>query len=85
MNYKMGGLNKEEGQMYIKSRLQAAGCHHAVFSEAAIEAILNTANGVPRIINKICDMCLNMGYVENAEIVDTDVVINAANEVEIYR
>ena len=85
MNYKMESLSKEEGQIYIKSCLKAAGCHHAVFSEAAMEAILNTANGVPRMINKICNMCLNIGSVQNAEIIDIDIVIDAANEVEIPR
>lgn len=62
MNYNLEGLTKDEGKTYILEKLKGAGCNQAIFEDAAIEAILNAADGTPRLINKYCnasmkDMC----------------------------
>lgn len=53
MHYNLEGLSKEEGRSYIHKKLKGAGCNQTVFHEAAVEAILNAADGTPRIINKL--------------------------------
>lgn len=59
MNYNLEGLSKEEGRSYIHEKLKGAGCNRTVFHEVAIEAILNVADGTPRIINKpLMPVCL---------------------------
>ena len=62
MNYNLEGLTKDEGKTYILEKLKGAGCNQTIFEDAAIEAILNAADGIPRLINKYCnasmkDMC----------------------------
>ena len=62
MNYNLEGLTKDEGKTYILEKLKGAGCKQTIFEDAAIEAILNAADGTPRLINKYCnasmkDMC----------------------------
>ena len=62
MNYNLEGLTKDEGKTYILEKLKAAGGNQTIFEDAAIEAILNAADGTPRLINKYCnasmkDMC----------------------------
>ena len=62
MNYNLEGLTKDEGKTYILEKLKGAGCNQPIFEDAAIEAILNAADGIPRLINKYCnasmkDMC----------------------------
>lgn len=62
MNYNLEGLTKDEGKTYILEKLKGAGCNQSIFEDAAIEAILNAADGTPRLINKYCnasmkDMC----------------------------
>jgi len=83
MNYKMSSLNKEDGRIYIQSRLHCAKCDQTVFDESALEAILNASNGIPRIINKVCDMALIIGNEHQTEIINADIIMNAANEVEL--
>ena len=83
MNYKMNNLTKEDSRTYIQNRLLAAKCSQTVFDEPALEAIINASNGVPRVINKICDMCLIMGDSQKAETIDSDIVFNAVNEIEL--
>ncbi len=62
MNYNLEGLTKDEGKTYILEKLKGVGCNQTIFEDAAIEAILNAADGTPRLINKYCnasmkDMC----------------------------
>ena len=54
MNYNLKGLSKEEGKIYIHEKLKGAGYNQSTFEEAAIEAVLNAADGTPRMINKYC-------------------------------
>ena len=58
MNYHMEGMTKEEGKVYIKKKLESAGCRCPVFDKNAVEAILNASNGTPRLVNKICNIAL---------------------------
>ncbi|MDR2834118.1 MAG: AAA family ATPase [Streptococcaceae bacterium] len=83
MNYNMGNLSKADSRTYIKCKLQSANAHQMVFDEPALEAIINAASGTPRIINKICDMCLIIGNQQNAELINTDIALAAVNEIEL--
>ena len=51
-----------------------------VFEDAAIEAILNAADGTPRIINKLCNASLLIGHSSNLNIINTDTVMQAIND-----
>lgn len=83
MNYHLDGLNKEEAKNYIKQKLKGANCHTNIFSEGALEAVVNTANGIPRIINKICNACLLIGNTKELNEINNDVVLMAINEMEL--
>jgi type II secretory pathway predicted ATPase ExeA len=83
MNYTLDNLSKIECKKYIDGRLSAANATHTIFEEAAIEAIVNTANGVPRLINKICDSSLFISNHKNLEMVTADIVMQASNEIEL--
>ena len=83
MNYNMEGITKEEGRIYISKKLAGAGCHHTVFEEAAVEAILNAADGTPRIINKLCNASLLIGDSANATTIHADIAMQAVNDCEL--
>lgn len=83
MNYNMGGLSKEEGHSYITKKLEGAGCRHKVFEDNAAEAVLNAANGTPRIINKICDRSLMIGASRNLDTIDVDTVMKAVDDIQL--
>ena len=83
MNYKLDNLSKEEAKEYINIKLNGARCNTQIFDDNAIEAIVNAANGVPRIINKICDSCLIIGNSKKSNLIDTDIVMLAVNESEL--
>jgi type II secretory pathway predicted ATPase ExeA len=83
MNYTLGNLSKEDGKTYIKSRLYEAGSRLPVFDEPALEAIVSASNGIPRNINKLCDMSLILGAAKNLPSIDAEVVMAASNEIEL--
>lgn len=83
MNYNLDGLTKEEGRLYISEKLKGAGCNQPVFEENAIEAILNAADGTPRIINKLCNSSLLVGDSNQANLIDADIVMQAINDCEL--
>ena len=56
-------LTKEESLEYIKFRLKRAGSNGGyVFTNAALKSIVKTANGIPRVINVLCDNALITGF-----------------------
>ena len=83
MNYCMENLSKEECRNYINERLAAAKASKPVFEEAAIEGIINSSNGVPRNINKICDTALFIANHKGTDLIDIDIVMQASNEIEL--
>jgi type II secretory pathway predicted ATPase ExeA len=83
MNYDLGGLSKEEGRSYIQTKLEGAGCHQNVFEGNALEAVLNAANGTPRLINKICNASLLIGNSNHLDRITADAVMQAINDCEL--
>ena len=83
MNYEIGGLSKEEGLQYISEKLKFAGCSQYIFEDNAIEAILNAADGTPRIINKLCNASLLIGNSKESKSITSDIVMQAVNDNEL--
>lgn len=83
MNYNLESLSKEEAKEYISAKLNGARCNTQIFNENALESIINASNGIPRVINKICNSCLIIGNSKNANIIDADIVMLAVNETEL--
>ena len=83
MNYNVEGMTKAEGRSYINTKLKGAGCTQTVFEENAIEAILNAANGTPRMINKLCNAGLLVGGSKNLNIITADAAMQAINDCEL--
>lgn len=83
MNYNLEGLTKEEGKTYILEKLKGAGCNQTVFEDAAIEAILNAADGTPRLINKYCNASMLIDDNGRANLITIDIVMQAINDCEL--
>jgi len=60
---------------YVKTRLELAGAKQMLFTDGAIEALWNhTDHGVPRLVNKICKLCLKAGQTNEFSKIEEDVV-----------
>lgn len=80
MNYSLDAMTKDEGRAYIKAKLDGAGCHQQVFEEAAVEAILNAADGTARMISKLCNASLVIGNSKNMNLITAETVMQAIND-----
>ncbi len=67
-------MNDDESKAYILHRLEAAGSSRGIFTEEAAGLIVATCKGAPRRLNRLCDLCLAMGYSMGVERVGPDVV-----------
>lgn len=83
MNYHLEGLSKEEAKSYILEKINLAKGYTSTFSDGALEAIINVAGGVPRVINKLCNACLIIGHNQQVNEINNDLVLLAVNETEI--
>ena len=54
---------------YIGFRLQAAGAREHFFSAEACEKIAEASEGIPRVINILCDTSLVYGFSTGAEVI----------------
>lgn len=57
-------FSREESERYIQHRLTAAGAKREIFDPSALEAIYQFSGGIPRRINRLCDLALLVGYGE---------------------
>ena len=80
MNYNLDGLSKEEGREYINAKLKGAGCNQQVFTEEAVEAVLNAADGTARMISKLCNASLVIGHSRNVNSISAEIVMQAIND-----
>jgi general secretion pathway protein A len=68
-------LTATESASYIEQRLRLAGMEGPLpFSASALDEIYRRTQGVPRLINLLCDSCLNLAMQLHRRDVDTDIV-----------
>ena len=81
--YHLEPLSSSETERYIVHRLLTAGGTAAgeLFPAASLRAIYRITQGVPRLINVLCDRALLGAYVENSRVVSRRIVGHAAREV----
>lgn len=65
-------LSTTEVQKYVLQQLQAAGVKQSIFDDSAIEAIAQRSQGVPRLINQICDHALLLAALGDETKLDAD-------------
>jgi len=74
-------LTSNEIKAYVSHRLAVAGQNIQLFPENSIKLLYKLSNGIPRLINIICDRALLGAYVENQYTVSPRIIKKAAKEV----
>jgi len=78
---KLRPLTLIECRAYIAERLHVAGLRgESPFQTAALEEIFKLTNGVPRLINSVCDHAMAAGSRRQAKKIGSDCVLEAAEE-----
>ena len=79
IHYSYEGLSPEEAKNYIYSRIELAQAARSIIDEAAVHAVANFCQGMPRIINSVMTNALILGAQLKKNTIDTDVILSACN------
>ncbi len=83
LRYRLRALNFKECQEYIANRLHKAGGNPAIVTPAAVEAIYHCSNGIPRLVNILCDNSLLTSYAVGKYEVDAGIVREVAQDLSL--
>jgi general secretion pathway protein A len=77
-------LNLLETRSYVVERLQAAGLKWvSPFCDKSIELVYLYSQGIPRLINQICDGALVIGFTRQCKEIQPDVVEESATQLQL--
>lgn len=79
--YHLLPLSADETAEMVKYRLAVAGHVQPLFTHTALRLVHRVSQGVPRLINVICDRALLGAYAETRRVIDRRIVLRAASEV----
>ncbi len=83
VRYHLEPLSREETELYVYYRLQVAGGNgRPTFSRWAMSRIHRYSQGVPRLINAVCDTSLLAGYVAGVDHLTGRLIGRAIRELE---
>ena len=85
VRYHLTPLEQEDVKEYVHHRLNIAGAHNSItFTDEAYQAITEFSNGVPRLINIICDRALLAGFTRESPLIDLDIIKACLEELDKY-
>jgi general secretion pathway protein A len=83
VRYHLPPLNRCEVNQYIQHRLEVAGAKGAPhFTQPALWRVYRYSQGIPRLLNAICDKALLAGFVQQREQIDYRMINRAVRELE---
>lgn len=83
VKYKLQGFNENMTKEYIRHRLKIAGCEEEIFESDAVTAIHRYSNGIPRLINTVCDNAMFEGFLIKQKPLSKDIIDQVANNLNL--
>jgi type II secretory pathway predicted ATPase ExeA len=80
VRFHLSGLSREEVASYLEHRLRLAGCELPLFEPAAIEALFQATQGMPRKVNRLAHYALTSAALAKAKTVTIEHVQAACEE-----
>ena len=80
VDHHLTGLDEKETCDYIQYRVTRAGGSADLFSEDACRTVYRCSDGIPRLINGICDICLVYGYSDKSPVITPELVTEVVKD-----
>jgi len=81
---KTHALTLDETRAYVQQRLRIAGSNgQQIFDPDALAAVHRYANGIPRVINLLCEHCLVSAFVDQQKVIGAPVVDAVARDFDL--
>jgi len=82
VRYHITPLEKDEVAEYIRYRLNIAGAMDKIhFTDEVIKVIFEFSSGTPRLINMLCDRALLAGFIQEAYLIDLNIINRCVEEI----
>ncbi|MEO6307915.1 MAG: AAA family ATPase [Nitrospiraceae bacterium] len=78
VDYHLEPLSEVETGHCIRHRLKVAGGHPSLFTNKACALVHRLTRGTPRLINQVCEVALTYGFAEQARVITSKLVAQAA-------
>jgi len=87
LSYHLPAISAQDTVAYIQHRLKVAGEGEglAQFSPEAMSEIYSATDGIPRLINVLCDNALLVGYARGVYCIDRDVVTEVLRDMTCWQ
>ncbi len=84
VRYHLRPLDLAETKEYILFRLKRAGSRNiSIFSDSAVKEIYRYSQGIPRLINILCDNALLTGYSSEQKRLSKELIIKTAEDLDV--
>lgn len=80
VRYHIAGLTREELPLYLQHRLELAGTQMELFEPPALEAVFQATNGLPRKVNLLAHLALNIAALQGTQAVPAEHIQMAVEE-----
>jgi type II secretory pathway predicted ATPase ExeA len=87
MSYHLGHLGPQDTAAYVNHRIRVAleeGAGEVLFSPEALAAVYEATDGIPRLINVLCDNALLTGYARGAQRIERDIVLGVLRDMTCW-
>ena len=75
-------LTQEQTALYIRERLKLAGTFETIFLPDAEALIFRVSEGIPRVINLLCEHALILAFVEQVRTIAAPIVAAVARDID---
>ena len=82
--YRLLPLNDDETKEYIERRLTVAGATESIFTSTAIKEVYLHSQGIPRVINMICDCALLFGLSDKTRQIGPQTIQAVMQDLLVY-
>lgn len=65
--FHLSPMDRDNVRAYIAHRLAVAGATYDIFSEAACDTVYDVTGGVPRLVNKLCDLSMVYAFTKSED------------------
>ena len=73
-------LSFEETEEYVDFRMKTAGALRQIFDSSAMQSLFEQSGGIPRRINRLCEMALLVGFAEQLDVISGNEISAVAEE-----
>jgi len=80
VDYHVPSLDRSETCRYIEHRFVQVGRMKPVFTSKALSLLHYLSDGIPRVINVLCDTVLSYGFADNKQIIDEHYILTVIKD-----